>query len=55
MQAVTKKTTNETFSEVAESISELSDDKEINTAKLKVGIESIMTDRHIVNKYYKRL
>jgi len=49
------KATNETFSELAESISESSDDKEINTAKLKVGIESIMTDRHIVNKKYKRL
>ena len=48
------KATNDTFFELAESI-DPGENQEETAAKLKMGIKSIMTDRHVVNKAYKKM
>ena len=47
--------TKETFSELAESLSEENNEKNKLEAKLLMCVKSIMTDRHTVNKRYKKL
>lgn len=47
--------TKETFSELAESLSEENNEKNKLEAKLLMSVKSIMTDRHIVNTSYKKL
>jgi len=47
--------TKETFTELAESISADQNEKEKLEAKLFMSIKNIMTDRHTVNKSYKKL
>lgn len=51
------KATNETFVELAEAINDGGDATVQNqtVAKIKQGIAGLMTDRHIVNKSYKKL
>ena len=47
--------TKETFSELAESLSEENNEKNKLEAKFLMSVKSIMTDRHTVNKRYKKL
>ena len=47
--------TKKTFSELAESLSEENNEKNKLEEKLLMSVKSIMTDRHIVNKRYKKL
>ena len=47
--------TKETFLELAESLSEENNEKNKLEAKLLMSVKSIMTDRHTVNKSYKKL
>jgi len=49
------KATNETFEELAESVTDDDNQKKEMASKLKSTISNIMTDRHIVNKKYKKL
>jgi len=44
--------TTETFSELAESLSEENNEKNKLEAKLLMSVKSIMTNRHTVNKSY---